>query len=59
VGEVMAPPLPTLGGGEPVEDAVRALESASAVLVLDAGHPVGILTRSDLLEFLSGQSSHV
>jgi cystathionine beta-synthase len=49
---VMSPPLPTVGSGESVELAVRRLESASAVLVLDGGHPVGILTRSDLLEFL-------
>lgn len=50
--KVMGPPLPMLGGGEPVEDAVAALETQSAILVLDGGHPVGILTRSDLLEFL-------
>ena len=49
---VMGPPLPMLGGGEPVEDAVAALESNSAIVVLDGGHPVGILTRSDLLDFL-------
>jgi cystathionine beta-synthase len=49
---VMGPALPMLGGGEPVEDGVAALESSSAVVVLDGGHPVGILTRSDLLEFL-------
>ncbi|MEY2419582.1 MAG: cystathionine beta-synthase, partial [Actinomycetota bacterium] len=50
--KVMGPPLPMLGGGEPVEDAVSALEASSAILVLDGGHPVGILTRSDRLEFL-------
>ncbi|MEY2473946.1 MAG: cystathionine beta-synthase [Actinomycetota bacterium] len=50
--KVMGPPLPMLGGGEPVEDAVSALEASSAILVLDGGHPVGILTRSDLLDFL-------
>jgi cystathionine beta-synthase len=49
---VMGPPLPMLGGGEPVEDAVAALEASSAILVLEGGHPVGILTRSDLLDFL-------
>ena len=49
---VMGPPLPMLGGGEPVEDAVAQLESQSAIIVLDGGHPVGILTRSDLLDFL-------
>ncbi|HEV7886307.1 MAG TPA: cystathionine beta-synthase [Acidimicrobiales bacterium] len=53
VGEVMGPPLPTVGAGEPVDAAVEALEGAWAVLVLDSGHPVGIVTRSDLLDFLA------
>jgi cystathionine beta-synthase len=53
VGELMSPPLPTVGSGEPVDAAVAALESASAVLVLDSGHPVGIVTRVDLLDFLT------
>ena len=53
VGDVAGPPLPTVGSGEEVDVAVEALERAPAVLVLDAGHPVGILTRSDLLEFLA------
>jgi cystathionine beta-synthase len=53
VGEVMSPPLPTVGSGESVETAVEALDTASAVLVLDSGHPVGIVTRSDLLDFLT------
>jgi cystathionine beta-synthase len=54
VAEAMGPPLPTVGSGEPVDAAVEALERGPAVLVVDAGHPVGILTRSDLLDFLSG-----
>jgi predicted transcriptional regulator len=29
------------------------LEQGPAVLVVDAGHPIGILTRSDVLDFLS------
>jgi cystathionine beta-synthase len=53
VGEVMASPLPSVGSGESLESAVEALETASAVLVLDSGHPVGIVTRSDLLDFLT------
>src|SRR5947209_7864848 len=53
VAEVMGPPLPTVGSGEPVEVAVEALDEAAAVLVVDAGHPVGILTRSDVLSFLA------
>ena len=52
VSEVMQPPLPTIGSGESLELAVERLEGAPAVLVLDAGHPVGIITRSDVLEFL-------
>ena len=53
VSDAMGPPLPTVGSGEAVEVAVEALESGPAVLVVDAGHPIGILTRSDVLEFLS------
>lgn len=53
VGEVMSAPLPSVGIGESVEAAVEALEGAAAVLVLDSGHPVGIVTRSDLLDFLT------
>ncbi len=53
---VMGPPLPMLGGGVPVEDAVAELESQSALIVLDGGHPVGIVTRSDLLDFLVHRS---
>ncbi|HEX6596885.1 MAG TPA: cystathionine beta-synthase, partial [Acidimicrobiales bacterium] len=53
IGKVMSPPLPAVGSGELVEVAVEALETAGAVLVVDAGHPVGILTRSDVLSFLS------
>jgi cystathionine beta-synthase len=54
VAEVMSKPLPTVGRGEPVDDMVAALELASAVVVLDGGSPVGILTRTDLLHFLTG-----
>jgi cystathionine beta-synthase len=53
VAEIMDTPLPAVGSGEPVDVAVDALEGGAAVLVVDAGHPVGILTRSDVLEFLS------
>ncbi len=46
----MAPPLPSIGSGEPVTAAVEALHDADAVMVLDDGRPVGVLTRQDLLE---------
>jgi len=32
---------------------MAALEAASAMLVLDDGKPVGLITRSDLLGYLS------
>jgi len=53
VEDHMSPPLPGLGSGEPVDRAVEALESADALLVLDDGKPVGVLTRQDLLGFLA------
>lgn len=52
VGSVMEPPPAMVGLGETVEVIADRLQGASAVLVLDGGHPVGILTRSDLLSFL-------
>jgi len=55
IGQVMGPPLPTVGAGESVELALERLEGTGAVVVVDAGHPVGILTRSDLLGFLAAR----
>jgi cystathionine beta-synthase len=45
----MAAPLPLVGGGEPLDAARSALEFADAVMVVDDGRPVGVLTRHDLL----------
>ncbi|HUP71860.1 MAG TPA: cystathionine beta-synthase [Acidimicrobiales bacterium] len=53
VGDAMDPPLPAIGIGEPVSLAVERLEAAPAVLVLDGGHPIGVLTRADVLNFLA------
>jgi cystathionine beta-synthase len=57
VAEVMGPPLPMVGSGEPIDVASYRLAESAAVLVLDNGHPTGIVTRSDLLDFLSGPSA--
>jgi cystathionine beta-synthase len=57
VAEVMGPPLPMVGSGEPVDVASYRLAESAAVLVLDNGHPTGIVTRSDLLDFLSGPAA--
>jgi cystathionine beta-synthase len=51
----MSAPLPMIGGGEPVGAALAALEKADATVVLEEGKPAGILTRQDLLAFLSGR----
>ena len=49
----MTAPLPLIGSGEPVDAARAALEKADALMVVDDGHPVGVLTRHDLLGFLA------
>jgi cystathionine beta-synthase len=51
----LSAPLPGVGVGEPVAHAVRALESADALLVLDDGKPVGVLTRQDVLGYLAAR----
>ncbi len=53
VAEVMAPPIPMVEFDDPVEDAFAELERQPAVLVTKAGQVLGVLTRSDLLEFLA------
>jgi cystathionine beta-synthase len=53
----MSKPVPMVGSGEPVSAAMTALETATAALVLDGGKPVGIVTRSDLLGFLSSEAA--
>ena len=53
VEEVMSPPLPTIGIGQPIELAVNLLDRAPALLVLDGGRPRTVLARSDVLSFLS------
>ena len=53
VGELMEAAPPMVGVGEPVSAVVERLDSCPAVLVLDGGHPVGILTRQDVLTFLA------
>ncbi|MDQ1322072.1 MAG: cystathionine beta-synthase, partial [Actinomycetota bacterium] len=53
VSEHMSPPLPLLGAGESVSVAAKALAEADAVMVVEGGKPVGVITRHDLLGFLS------
>jgi cystathionine beta-synthase len=54
LAEHMAVPLPLVGAGEPVHEAMVAMEKADAAVVVSDGRPVGVLTRQDVLAFLSG-----
>jgi len=49
----MSGPLPMVGAGEPVQVAIEALESSDAMLVIDDGRPTGVITRQDVLAYLS------
>jgi cystathionine beta-synthase len=48
----MGPPLPMIGGGQPVGEAVAMLEKHDAAVVLIDGKPAGVLTRQDLLTYV-------
>ena len=49
----MSEPLPMIGAGEAIAVAMAALEKAGAAIVLDDGKPNGVLTRQDLLTYLT------
>lgn len=49
----MGPPLPLIGSGEVVGVAATTLAEVDAVMVVEDGKPVGVITRHDLLGFLS------
>ncbi|HYO00397.1 MAG TPA: cystathionine beta-synthase [Mycobacterium sp.] len=53
VSQHMSPALPLIGAGELVSSAAKELRDIDAVMVVEEGKPVGVLTRHDLLGFLS------
>jgi cystathionine beta-synthase len=53
VGLHMSPPLPIIGAGEQVSSLAKTLRDLDAVMVVEEGKPVGVVTRYDLLGFLS------
>ena len=57
VSQHMSPPLPLIGAGELVSTAAKTLRECDAVMVVEEGKPVGVLTRHDLLGFLSDGNS--
>jgi cystathionine beta-synthase len=53
IAEVMEPPFPSVATTDPVREAVELLTGeGQALIVTDRGRPVGIVTRTDLLESL-------
>ena len=50
----MAAAFPLIGAGEELPAVRSALERSDAVMIVDDGKPVGVLTRADLLTFLAG-----
>lgn len=54
---VMAPGLPTIGIGQTVQNAVDLFESSNALLVIDGGRPLTVISTTDVLEFLSPTES--
>lgn len=58
VGEVMGRAFPTLEHDTEVERAYKLLTMAnSAIVVTKAGKPVGVVTRQDIISFLSAQTA--
>ncbi|MFD6055847.1 cystathionine beta-synthase [Agromyces sp. NPDC060279] len=53
IGQVLGAPLPLIGVNEPVAAARQAFTDAPAMLVTDGGKALGVVTRSDLLGYLS------
>jgi cystathionine beta-synthase len=53
VEQHMGGPLPTVGSGVDVSEAVAELAEADALVVQEDGRPIGVLTRQDLLAFLA------
>jgi cystathionine beta-synthase len=53
VSGIMTAVMPMVGFGEPVNRVVECLDQGSSVLILQGGHPIGVLTRSDVLAFLA------
>jgi cystathionine beta-synthase len=53
VAKHMSAPFPLIGAGETVSDATKALGESDALMVVEEGKPVGVITRHDLLGFLS------
>ncbi|MGH8978102.1 MAG: cystathionine beta-synthase [Acidimicrobiia bacterium] len=56
VGEICSGAMQMIGIGEPVANVVELLDHEPSVLVLEGGHPIGVVTRSDVLSFLAARA---
>ena len=56
VVEIMEPAMPMVGDRRDGQRCGRSARGASSVLVLDGGHPVGLLTHQDVLSFLAARA---
>ncbi|MDF2581974.1 MAG: cystathionine beta-synthase [Mycobacterium sp.] len=54
----MSDPLPLIGSGELLGTAAKELRDCDAVMVVEDGKPIGVLTRHDLLGSLSEGAPH-
>lgn len=54
----MSEPLPLIGSGELLGTAAKELRDCDAVMVVEDGKPIGVLTRHDLLGSLSEGAPH-
>jgi cystathionine beta-synthase len=59
VGEVMERPLPTIDAAVSVEEAFRLLaeDTPGALIAVAGGRPTGVVTKLDLLEFLTHRAA--
>ncbi|MBT0566702.1 cystathionine beta-synthase [Williamsia sp. CHRR-6] len=51
----MGEPFPLIGAGEPLSVARKALRDTDALMIVEDGKPIGVLTRHDLLAYVSTQ----
>src|SRR4051795_416406 len=58
VADHMSAPLPLIGSGELLSTAAKTLRDYDALMVVEDGKPIGVLTRHDLLGFLSDGAAY-
>jgi cystathionine beta-synthase len=58
VSEVMGRPFPSLDTESEIDRAYKLLTLAnSAIVVIDAGNPIGVVTRQDIISYLSASTT--